>query len=155
MPYPFLKDYNKSEDKWQQGPSLWSGSNQNKADGVAILIKSTQILVKGSTMLRDGRSLLANLTFLGRDFNVLNFFGNTEKNDRYSFLIDLQSHLLGKMPLIFAGNFNCVLQRKDRKGAADHFKEDKTTDLLQNIIKDFRLTDAFKSMHPNNVGHLV
>ncbi|KAG1925665.1 zinc finger CCHC domain-containing protein [Pimephales promelas] len=52
---PFLKNYKKWEDKWLQGmaASIWSGSNQNKADGVAILIKNTQILVKGSTILRD------------------------------------------------------------------------------------------------------
>jgi len=90
---PFLKNYKKWEDKWLQGPSLWSGSNQNKADGVAILIKNKQILVKGSTILRDGRALLASMTFLGRDFNVLNFYGNTEKNDRYSLLEDMQPHL--------------------------------------------------------------
>lgn len=57
------------------------------------------------------------------------------------------------MLLIFAGDFNCILQRKDRKGAAEDFKEDKTTILLKNITTDFRLTDVFKSMHPNNAGY--
>ncbi len=43
--------------------SIWSGSNFNKNDGVAILINNLNILVKGSTVVRDGRALLANLTF--------------------------------------------------------------------------------------------
>ncbi len=150
---PFLTNYKKCEDKWPHGPSIWSGSNTNKADGVAILIKNPQILVKGSTVVRDGRAVLLNLSFLGRGFNVLNIYGYPEKNDRYDLFKDMQFHLLGKMPLIFAGDFNCILQRKDRKGAAEDFKEDKTTILLKNIIADFRLTDAFKSVHPNNVGH--
>lgn len=66
---PFLKNDKKWEDKWQQGPSIWSGSNQNKADGVSVLIKKTpQILVKGSTVLRDGLGLLVNLTFFREGF---------------------------------------------------------------------------------------
>ena len=66
---PFLKHCRKWEDKWPQ-KSLWSGSNENKNDGVAILIKNPAILVKGSMVVRDGRALLAHLTFMGRDFNL-------------------------------------------------------------------------------------
>ncbi|XP_031692493.1 uncharacterized protein LOC116376440 [Oncorhynchus kisutch] len=48
---PFLSSYRKWEDKWQHGPSIWSGSNFNKNDGVAILIKTPQVVVKGSTVV--------------------------------------------------------------------------------------------------------
>nr|XP_046187882.1 uncharacterized protein LOC124016367 isoform X1 [Oncorhynchus gorbuscha] len=48
---PFLSSYSKLEDKWRHGPSLWSGSNFNKNDGVAILIKTPQVVVKGSTVV--------------------------------------------------------------------------------------------------------
>ena len=36
---PFLKEYTRWEQMWTPGPSIWSGSNFNRADGVGILIK--------------------------------------------------------------------------------------------------------------------
>ena len=99
---PFLKNYHHWADMWPQ-TSLWSGSNSNRNDGVAILIKNPQILVRGSTVVRDGRALLAHLTFMGRDFNLLNIYGFNDKNDRYDLLEDLQSHMLGRVPLVVGG----------------------------------------------------
>ncbi len=87
---PFLLNYREWEELWTPRLSIWSGSNFNKNDGVAILINNPNILVKGSTVVRDGRALLANLTFLGKDFNILNVYGFTEKKERYELLEDLQ-----------------------------------------------------------------
>ena len=123
---------------------MWSGSNQNKNDGVAILIKNPQVLVKGSTVVRDGRALLAHLTFMGQDFNLLNIYGFNEKNDRYDLLQDLQFHMLGRAPLVVGGDFNCILNRKDRKGAGEDFKDDKTSLLLQGICKDLNFRTVLK-----------
>lgn len=50
---PFLNHYRAWEDKWPH-KSIWSGSNLNKNDGVAILIKNPSILVKASTVVTDG-----------------------------------------------------------------------------------------------------
>lgn len=148
---PFLNSYRAWEELWPQR-SLWSGSNENKNDGVAILIKNPLVLVKGSTVVRDGRALLANLTFMGKDFNVLNVYGFNDKNDRYDLLEDLQFHMLGRAPLVVGGDFNCILSRKDRRRAGEDFKVDKTSILFQNICRDFKLTDCFKTMHPREEG---
>lgn len=148
---PFLKYYRAWEGMWPQ-VSIWSGSNQNKNDGVAILIKNSQVLVKGSTVVRDGRALLAHLNFMGQDFNLLNIYGFNDKNDRYDLLEDLQSHMLGRVPLVIGGDFNCILSKKDRKRAGQDFKVDKTSVLLQGICRDFKLTDCFKTMHPREEG---
>lgn len=149
---PFLKSYREWEDKWPVGPSTWSGSNENRADGVAILIKNPHILVKGSTVVRPGRALLIHLTYLGRDFNLLNVYGFNDKHSRYDFLEELQPHMLGRDPLVVGGDFNCVLSRKDRRGAGEDFKVDKTSVLLQGICRDFRLVDCFKTLHPGDDG---
>lgn len=148
---PFLKKYTQWEEMWPQ-TSIWSGSNQNKNDGVAILIKNPHVLVKGSTVVRDGRALLARLTFMGQDFKLLNIYGFNDKNDRYDLLEDLQSHLLGKEALVLAGDFNCILSRKDRKGAGEDFKIDKTSVLLQGLCRDFKLQDVFGTMRPREEG---
>lgn len=148
---PFLNHYRQWEEIWPY-QSIWSGSNQNKNDGVAILIKNPQVLVKGSTVVRDGRVLLAHLTFMGKDFKLLNIYGFNDRNDRYDLLEDMQSHMLGRMPLIVGGDFNCILSRKDRKRAGEDFKMDKTSVLLQGICRDFKLQDCFKTMHPREEG---
>uniref|UniRef100_A0A8C7IU91 Reverse transcriptase domain-containing protein n=1 Tax=Oncorhynchus kisutch TaxID=8019 RepID=A0A8C7IU91_ONCKI len=149
---PFLSSYRKWEDKWQHGPSIWSGSNFNKNDGVAILIKTPQVVVKGSTVVVGGRALLANCTFMGRDFNVLNVYGFNDKHDRCTLLEDLQSHMLGRDPLVVGGDFNCVLSRADRRGAGGDFKVDRSSVLLQGLCRDFKLTDCFKTLHPREEG---
>lgn len=149
---PFLKKYSKWEGMWPPGTSLFSGSNQNRSDGVAILIKNPLISVKGSTVVRDGRALLARLSFMDNIFNLLNIYGFNDKNDRYDLLEELQSHMLGRVPLVIGGDFNCVLNRKDRRGAGEDFKIDKTTVLLQGIVRDFKLVDCFKTMHPREEG---
>ena len=148
---PFLNHYRDWEELWQQ-TSIWSGSNQNKNDGVAILIKNPLVLVKGSTVVRDGRALLVHLTFMGRDFNVLNIYGFNDKNDRYDLLEDLQFHMLGRAPLVVGGDFNCILSRNDRKGAREDLKIDKTSVLLRDICQDFKLVDCFRTMHPREQG---
>lgn len=147
---PFLTHYREWEDMWPH-TSMWSGSNENKNDGVAILIKNPLVVVKGSTVVRDGRALLAHLTFMGQDFKLLNIYGFNDKNDRYDLLEDLQPHMLGRTPFILAGDFNCILRRKDRKRAGD-FKLDKTSVLLQGMYRDFKLEDCFKIMHPREEG---
>lgn len=144
---PFLKSYRKWEEMWTLGPSIWSGSNDNKNDGVAILIGNPHILVKGSTVVRDGRAILVNLTVLDKDFNILNVYGYTGKNDRYELLEDLQPHMLGRAPLVVAGDFNCVLTQKDRKRTTKDFRVDKTLVLSQGLVKDFKLVDCFRTLH--------
>ena len=55
---PFQPQYRKWEDMWPH-PSILSGPNFNKNDGVAILINNSRVLLKGSTVVRDGRAFLA------------------------------------------------------------------------------------------------
>ncbi|KAL0150099.1 hypothetical protein M9458_054526 [Cirrhinus mrigala] len=138
---------------WTLGPSIWSGSNGNKNDGVAILIGNPHILVKGNTVIKDGRAILVNLTVLDKDFNILNVYGYTGKNERYELLEDLQPHLLGRVPLVVAGDFNCVLSQKDRKRTTEDFRVDKTSVLLQGLIKDFKLVDCFRTLHQREEGY--
>lgn len=101
---PFLKAYNQWQDMWPQ-PSIWSGSNGNKNDGVAVLVKNPFVLVKGSTVVREGRALVVNLSYMDKDFNLLNVYGFNDKHERYDLLEELQPHLLGKVPLVFGGGF--------------------------------------------------
>ncbi len=55
MWFSFKENYSDMEKKWKYGPSFWSGSDENKSDGVAILIKNRNLVVKGSTVVKSGR----------------------------------------------------------------------------------------------------
>lgn len=149
---PFKSSYYAWQSKWSHGPSVWSGSNDNKNDGVAILIKNPNIMVKGSTVLKCGRLLLAHLTFLDQEFNLLCVYGFNDKHERFNLFEEMQSHMLGRAPLIIAGDFNSVLARADRKGAGEDFRVDKASVLLQRLCKDFKLRDCFKTLHPREEG---
>ncbi len=52
--------------------------------------------------------------------------------------------MLGRAPLVAAGDFNCVLSKTDRKRVGEDFKVDKTSVLLQGLVRDFNLVDCFK-----------
>jgi len=66
---PCLKD-----ELWPH-VSIWSGSSQSGDDDVAISIEGLHVLVRGSTVVRDGRALLAHLSLEGQDFNFLGIYG--------------------------------------------------------------------------------
>ena len=129
---PFLNDYRTWVDAWPHR-SLWSGSNENRNDGVAILLNNPAIQVKGSTVVRDGRALLVNLSFYGKSFNLLNIYGYNTKQDRDDLLSELRPHLRGRVPLVVGGDFNTILNYKDRRGAAETHKLDKTSMTLKNL----------------------
>lgn len=88
---PFMKAYTKWEQMWSAGPSIWSGSNLNRSDKLAILIKNPHIMVKGGHLAKP-------FFFLETDFNILNVYGFNDK-----FLEDLQHHLLGRVPWSWQG----------------------------------------------------
>ncbi|KAJ8353021.1 hypothetical protein AAFF_G00121140 [Aldrovandia affinis] len=45
---PFRSSYGEWERKWPLGPSLWSGSEENPADGVAVLVRNRGVEVVGA-----------------------------------------------------------------------------------------------------------
>ncbi len=52
-----------------------------------------------------------------------------------------------------AGDFNCVLTQKDRKRTTEDFRVDKTSVLLQSLVKDFKLVDCFRTLHQREEGY--
>ncbi len=60
--------------------------------------------------------------------------------------------MLGRAPLVVAGDFNCALSKTDRQRVGENFKVDKTSVLLQSLDRDFRLIDCFKKMHQREEG---
>lgn len=64
---PFLKAYNQWQDMWPQ-PSIWSGSNENKNDGVAVLVKKTLCAGKGEHCGEGRKSPPSEFELYGQGF---------------------------------------------------------------------------------------
>ena len=89
----------------------------------------------GRTVLRctvviPGRVIVLSVCWGGVAFWVVNVYGPSDKQDRWDCLHSLSPHLLGRVPLVLAGDFNCILEREVRKGTGD-FKFDKSSVLLK------------------------
>ena len=123
---PFRRSYRLWEKHWLHGPSLWSGSNENKCDGIAVLIKNKMVGMVESTIVRCGRILKVVLRFCGVTINVLNVY-SPQRQSRWEELQDLPQFLMGRTPVLMVGDFNCVLNRTGRRGAADAYQVDRTS----------------------------
>ncbi|KAJ8358250.1 hypothetical protein AAFF_G00020050 [Aldrovandia affinis] len=119
---PFRSSYGEWERKWPHGPSLWSGSEENPADGVAILVRNRGVEVVGSTVVCCGRALLVSLSFHGVLFHLLNVYCSPQKQARWELLQVLREHL------------------------------DKTSTFLRDMAGDCRMVDVFRSLHPGREG---
>ena len=142
---PFRSSYGEWERRWPHGPSVWSGSDNNRADGVAVLTHNSLVRVVGHTVVEPGRVLVVSLSFGGVAFRVVNVYAPALKQDRFQLLHGLSPHLLGRVPLLLVGDFNCVLGREGCRGFGSDFRLDKTSLFLNSILKDFKLLDLRES----------
>lgn len=72
-------------------------------------------------------------------------------NDKFELLEDLQLHMLGRDSCVVGGDFNCTLSKKDRK-KGERFNLNKSSVLLQDIVRDFKLVNGFRKVHPGEEG---
>lgn len=57
----FKLDYKQLEDRWTYGQSFWSGDNNNKSSGVAILFKGNALTVLKTQEFVNGRLIYADV----------------------------------------------------------------------------------------------
>lgn len=113
--------------------------------GTAFLIREG-IPVKNIERLESGRAIsleIFDVTFI----NAYAPSGNTHRSERATFFKEEIIYLLRKNPssLVFGGDFNCVLNRKDQIPNFNYSAE------LQHLIKDLKLKDAWEVLHPTAV----
>ena len=54
---PFKDNYKVYEERWSHGPSVWSGDNDNRSSGVAVLFKGWGVNIKRVQHVIPGRVL--------------------------------------------------------------------------------------------------
>uniref|UniRef100_A0A3B3WL56 exodeoxyribonuclease III n=1 Tax=Poecilia mexicana TaxID=48701 RepID=A0A3B3WL56_9TELE len=103
---PFMENYSKYEKRWTHGWSIWSGDNQNRATGVAILFNNKKFQIEKVENIVDGRVLLIDLDKEGFKIRLINVYGPTDLSERVILLQNLQSYICCGKNVIIAGDFN-------------------------------------------------
>ena len=80
---PFRASYREWERRCPHGPSVWSGSNENRADGVAVLVHNKGVEVVGHTVVKPGRAALVSFCFGGVVFRAINVYAPVVRQDRF------------------------------------------------------------------------
>uniref|UniRef100_A0A671WJM7 Endonuclease/exonuclease/phosphatase domain-containing protein n=1 Tax=Sparus aurata TaxID=8175 RepID=A0A671WJM7_SPAAU len=100
----------------------------------------------------DGRILCIDVSWFGSKFRVINVYCPVELQERVAVLRELQPLLLCSKEVILGGDFNCLVNKKDKQTTST-VRLDSSSEILQNIIKDFRLRDAYRSKNPILPGY--
>ena len=123
-----------------------------RADGVAVLVKNSRVMVKEHTVVCPGRARSVNFCFCGINSNALNAYAPVEKQARWNLLHQLSPYMLRRAPFLFLGDFNRILETEGRRGTGRVSHLDKTSVPLWDMIGFFKLKDAFKSVHSALLG---
>jgi len=72
--------------------------------------------------------------------------------DRKNFILNLDNYLHTNAPIIFAGDFNCVLNRNIDKIGGNINKLQVGAKELKQLILEFNLLDVYRKLHPTQVS---
>lgn len=148
----FKDNYKQFENRWAYGQSVWSGDNKNRASGVAILFNSQHFHIQRVERVIDGRLLLVDIEGKGAKFRVINIYCPTESQDRLMVLQAIQNLTHCGREVIIGGDFNCIVDIADRRSTSS-VKLDASSHMLQSIIKDCKLVDAYRLKNPSTPGY--
>ncbi|XP_066554865.1 uncharacterized protein LOC136744565 [Amia ocellicauda] len=141
---PFQKEYKDLRDTWTLGESFWSGSNVSRADGIAVLLKNPFIEVKAFKVIEAGRLASLDFKYKGAVLRLVNVYAPTSQRERVLFLPQLRPLLIGTLPVIISGDFNCALRDVDRSKP----RNDRSSRDLAAFVEDFELCDAGRDLVP-------
>lgn len=144
-------NYRPFQDRWKYSYSIWSGDNKNRSSGVVILFRGWHFEIQQVQEVVNGRLLYVDVKLNGTPFRIINVYYPPDVQERKEILKDIASILICGREVIMGGDFNCIIAKEDRKSITTIKLDSSSVDLID-IIKDFKLTDVFRSQNPNNAG---
>ena len=149
---PFKENYKVYEDRWSHGQSVWSGDNDNRSSGVAVLFKGWGFNIKRVQHVIHGRVLCVDIDLNNARVRLINVYCPADLQNRLETLNALQPLLVCGGEVILGGDFNCLVDAKDRLTTST-VRLDSSTESLKNIIKDFKLSDTYRALNPRQPGY--
>jgi exonuclease III len=138
-----------------RGEIEFSHLNSNTA-GLAIAFSNKlDVKVECKTIVLPGRILHLTVEIGGHRFYLINVYCPTDYADKATFHVALKTHLNhldASVPILLGGDFNCTLNPQlDRTGVNEPHPFPAKT--LDSILSRFKLTDVYRSIHPNEPGY--
>ena len=148
---PYRDNYKTYEDRWTFGQSVWSGDNSNRSSGVAILFKGWGAKIQRVQHIIHGRVICVDIELNNTRLRIINVYCPVDLHDRLDTLKAIQPLLLCGNEVVLGGDFNCLIDIKDRLSTST-VRLDSSSEALKNIVKDFRMTDTYRVINPRQPG---
>ena len=130
---PYKDSYKSFEERWSHGPSIWSGDNDNRSSGVAVLFKGRRVDIKRVQHTIQGRVLCIDIELDNACMRIINVYCPADLQKRLETLRAIQPLLVCSSEVILGGDFNCLVDAKDRLSTGA-VRLDSSTLTLKNIL---------------------
>uniref|UniRef100_A0A3B5QT67 Endonuclease/exonuclease/phosphatase domain-containing protein n=1 Tax=Xiphophorus maculatus TaxID=8083 RepID=A0A3B5QT67_XIPMA len=115
---------------------------------VFLLLNNRTINIEKIEIIMDGRVLLIDMEKNGCKIRIINVYGSTDMQERVLLLQTLQYYICNGRHVIIGGDFNCNLEKRiGNTSACLTNRVDLSSQALNNLIKDCKLTDVYRSLH--------
>ena len=130
--------------------SLFSSFGGKHSRGVTTLIKES-LPTKKPKVTQDNCGRWVNVILDTEDskLQLLNVYAPCPVGERAAFFQTLPPHIRGGVATIIGGDFNCITNLFLDKLGGDSQAGSTALEALTDLLKDFNLSDIFRSMHPS------
>ncbi|KAJ1184562.1 hypothetical protein NDU88_001368 [Pleurodeles waltl] len=142
------QSYSQLERQWTHGPSFWSGVNNCKSSGVAILIKGRHFTTDRVTKQVNCRVLVVDGSCSGEPIRLINIYAPPKKNERLERFRVLRMQLVTSRTILMGGDFNCTAESDGCTGS-DSAGMDVMSRLLVEMTDEASRRDVIGNMGPN------
>ena len=116
------------------------------------MFKGWRVNVKRVQHTIQGRVLCIDIEWNNACLRIINVYCPADLQKRLETLRAIQPLLVCSSEVILGGDFNCLVDAKDRLSTGN-VRLDSSTQTLKNILKDFKLKDTFRAMNPRQAGY--
>ncbi|KAJ8026529.1 hypothetical protein HOLleu_31380 [Holothuria leucospilota] len=137
-----------------EGKSYFSFSNSSHSSGTGILFaKSFHCSVSQVRHDNEGRVVSVLCTRNGFSIRLCNVYAPNSPCARKVFYDQLWYYLRGAIPVVIAGDFNCVSSGLDRRSDSQNSSSYIGSRQLGNVIAVHNLIDCWRVAYPDKPGH--
>lgn len=142
----------KSFDATFHTRSYWSfGASGSRGVAIVLMPRFTGSVLRYSRD-SDGRLLWMDLD---SGIRIVNVYAPNQCNSQKDFFAALDNHLVGPSRVVLVGDFNCVLDRNDRRtfrGTAPKWTDRRGEGVLRELVDELGLIDAWRALRPAQSG---
>lgn len=129
---------------WPYGLVMCSGSGDNKAVGVAVLLKGDRVRPLQHKEIVAVRLLQATLESQGTVFEVLAVYVSANRETQDPFLERLAITMPTGCPVMLVGDFNCIISEEKSVSGGRGMGMDRSSRQLKQLVCNHGLVDTAK-----------